>query len=147
MWYPKVVVVERPTMQRSFKRELDSLEALFEFTGEFADAEHLDDAIVFAMNLSIEEIFTNMVKYGGGDDAVFIALDVLGDDLVVEMVHGGAREFDPSAVKAADPKQPLEDRTPGGLGLQLVRSVMDHVAFERRDGAAHYTLNKRVRGA
>ena len=36
---------------------------------------------VLGLNLSIEELFTNMVKYGGGDDKVFVALDVLGDDL------------------------------------------------------------------
>ena len=134
-------------MLRSFKRDLSSLEPLFEFTGDFAATHRLDDAIVFAMNLSIEELFTNMVKYGGGDDSVFVALDVLGDDLVIELVHEGAREFDPNTAKTVDPKQSLEERVPGGLGLQLVRSVMDLVSFEHTDGAARIKLVKHLRGA
>jgi anti-sigma regulatory factor (Ser/Thr protein kinase) len=134
-------------MQRSFKRDLSSLEPLFEFTGDFAKAHRLDEPVVFAMNLAIEELFTNMVKYGGGDDTVFIALDVLSDDLVIELFHSGAREFDPSDAKPVDRNQPLENREPGGLGLQLVRSVMDHVAFEHKNGGARVTLSKRLRGA
>ncbi len=134
-------------MLRSFKRDLSSLEPLFEFTGDFAATHRLDAAVIFAMNLSIEELFTNMVKYGGGDDSVFVALDVLGDDLVIELVHEGAREFDPNTAQTVDPKQSLEERVPGGLGLQLVRSVMDLVSFEHTDGAARIKLVKHLRGA
>ncbi len=131
-------------MLRSFKRDLASLEPLFEFTGDFARTHRLDESVVFAMNLSIEELFTNMVKYGGGDDTVFVALDVLGDDLMIELVHSGAHEFDPSAAPAVDPKRSLEEREPGGLGLQLVRSVMDHVAFAHVNGSARVTLTKHL---
>ena len=138
-------------MLRSFKRDLSSLEPLFEFTGDFAATHRLDDAIVFAMNLTIEELFTNMVKYGGGDDVVSVDLDVRGDDLVIELVHAGARAFDPAAAKRVDPTSPLGEREPGGLGLQLVRSVMDDVTFEHRNGGARITVTKhlgpRTRGA
>jgi serine/threonine-protein kinase RsbW len=138
-------------MLRSFQRDLSSLEPLFEFTGDFAAAHRLDDAIVFAMNLAVEELFTNMVKYGGGDDVVSVDLDVRGDDLVIELVHAGALAFDPAAAKRIDPKRPLEEREPGGLGLQLVHSVMDDVAYEHRNGSARITVVKhlgpRTRGA
>ena len=142
-----LVAVERRAMLRSFKRDLASLAPLFEFTGDFAIAHQLDESVLFAMNLSIEELFTNMVKYGGGDDIVFVALDILGDDLVIELVHAGAREFDPNTAKAADPKQSLAEREPGGLGLQLVRSVMDVVSYQHTDGDARIKLVKHLRGA
>jgi len=134
-------------MLRSFKRDLSSLEPLFEFTGAFAATHQFDDATTFAMNLAVEELFTNMVKYGGGDDKVFVALDVLGDDLVIELVHSGAQAFDPADAASVDPKLSLEERTPGGLGLQLVRSVMDHIAYEHTDGSARIKLVKHLRGA
>jgi anti-sigma regulatory factor (Ser/Thr protein kinase) len=70
---------------------------------------------------------------------------------VIELVHAGARAFDPTAARPVDPKRPLEEREPGGLGLQLVRSVMDDVAYEHRDGGARVTVTKhlgpRTRGA
>ncbi len=131
-------------MLRSFKRDLSSLEPLFEFTGDFAQTHRLDDAIVFAMNLAIEELFTNMVKYGGGDDVVSIGLDVRGDDLVIELVHVGARAFDPSAAAPVDPKRPLEERRPGGMGLHLVKSMMDEFTYEHRNGDAHVTVTKHL---
>jgi anti-sigma regulatory factor (Ser/Thr protein kinase) len=134
-------------MVRSFKRDLSSLEPLFEFTGDFAATQRFDDAITFAMNLAIEELFTNMVKYGGGDDIVSIGLEVRGDDLVIEFVHPGAGEFDPTATAPFDAARPLEAREPGGVGLHLVRSVMDEVAYEHTNGDARVTLVKHLRGA
>ncbi len=131
-------------MQRSFKRDLSSLAPLFEFTGEFSATHQFDDATTFAMNLAVEELFTNMVKYGGGDDKVFVALDVISDDLVIELVHAGAQAFNPTEAAAPDPKQPLEERMPGGLGLQLVRSVMDHIAYQHTDGSSHIKLVKHL---
>jgi anti-sigma regulatory factor (Ser/Thr protein kinase) len=138
-------------MLRSFKRDLASLEPLFEFTGDFATAHRLDDAIVFAMNLTVEELFTNMVKYGGGGDQVSVGLDVRDDDLVIELVHTGALAFDPTAAELVDPSRSLDERQPGGVGLHLVRNMMDHVAYEHKNGDARITVTKhlgpRTRGA
>ncbi len=131
-------------MQRSFQRDLISLGPLFEFTGEFAAAHRLDGETVFAMNLAVEELFTNMVKYGGGDDTVFVDLDVRGDDLVIELVHPGARAFDPTASAPVDARQSLDEREPGGIGLHLVRAMMDGVAYRHENGAARITVTKRL---
>jgi anti-sigma regulatory factor (Ser/Thr protein kinase) len=131
-------------MLRTFKRDLSSLEPLFEFTADFAGTHRLDEDTVFAMNLAVEEMFTNMVKYGGGDDEVSVALGVHGGDLVIELVHPGAAPFDPLSARPVDPSRPLEERTPGGVGLHLVRSVMDDIAYEHRNGDARVKLTKHL---
>jgi anti-sigma regulatory factor (Ser/Thr protein kinase) len=133
-------------MQRSFKRTLGSLEPLFGFIGEFAGRERLDEDAVFALNLAIEELFTNMVKYGGGADEVSIDLAVCDGDLVAVLIHPGADEFDPTSAEEADPDRPLSERVPGGLGLHLVRRMMDSVTYEHRDGAAQLRLTKHLGG-
>jgi anti-sigma regulatory factor (Ser/Thr protein kinase) len=133
-------------MQRSFKRNLGALEPLFEFIGEFAGRERLREDAVFALNLAVEELFTNMVKYGGGADEVSIDLTVCDGDLVVVMDHPGADEFDPTETADVDPEQPLADREPGGIGLHLVRRMMDSVTYEHRDGAARLRLTKHLGG-
>ncbi|HXV12678.1 MAG TPA: ATP-binding protein [Candidatus Krumholzibacteria bacterium] len=131
-------------MLRSFKRDLSSLEPLFEFAGDFARTHRLDDAIVFAMNLAVEELFTNMVKYGGGDDMVSVGLDVRGDDLVIELVHAGANPFDPGAAAPVDVTRTLDERRPGGVGLHLVKSVMDDFRYEHKNGDARITVTKHL---
>jgi anti-sigma regulatory factor (Ser/Thr protein kinase) len=134
-------------MQRSFKRELGSLAPLFEFTNEAAVRYGLDEAVVFAMNLAIEELFTNMIKYGGGDAEVTVGLDVRDGRLEIEMVHPGARPFDVTSTGAVDVDEPLAERDPGGLGLHLMRRVMDDVVYEHKNGAARITLKKRLGGS
>jgi anti-sigma regulatory factor (Ser/Thr protein kinase) len=131
-------------MRRSFPRDLSSLEHLFQFTGDFAGSNGLAEPEVFAMNLAVEELFTNMVKYGGGDDLVSVDLAVRGDALVIELVHAGARQFDPTAAPVPDRNRSLADREPGGLGIQLVRSVMDDIAYEDKNGVARITVTKRL---
>ena len=135
---------ERRSMRRSFPRDLSSLELLFEFTGDFAGSNGLAEPDVFAMNLAVEELFTNMIKYGGGDDLVSVDLEVRDEALVIELVHAGAQQFDPTAAPVPDRKRSLEDRKPGGLGLQLVRSVMDDFAYEDKNGVARITVTKRL---
>ena len=131
-------------MQRSFPRDLSSLEPLFEFAGDFARSNRLADADAFAMNLAVEELFTNIVKYGGGDDTVSVGLEVRGDSLVIEIEHARARRFDPTMAPGVDKTRPLDERQPGGLGLELVRSVMDELSYENRDDTAHVTVTKRL---
>jgi anti-sigma regulatory factor (Ser/Thr protein kinase) len=133
-------------MQQSFKRTLGSLEPLFEFIGDFAGRERLGEDAVFAVNLAIEELFTNMVKYGGGAGEVSVDLSVCERDLVILMVHAGADDFDPTEAGDMDADQPLSERTPGGIGLHLVRKVMDSVTYEHRDGAAYLRLSKHLGG-
>lgn len=134
-------------MERSFRRELNSLGPLFSFIGEFVFRHGLDDGTVFTVNLAVEEVFTNMVKYGGGGDEVSVALAVHGDDLVIELAHPGAIPFDVSTGGRVDVEGTLEDRMPGGIGLHLVRSVMDDVAYSHRDGSARIRLTKHLGGS
>jgi anti-sigma regulatory factor (Ser/Thr protein kinase) len=133
-------------MRRSFKRELSSLDALFEFTNEAAARYRLDEDAAYAMNLAVEEIFTNMIKYGGGGGDVSIGVEVRSGRLLIEIVHPGARPFDFTRAVAVDTTRPLGDRDPGGIGLHLVRSVMDDVAYAHEDGAARITMRKRLGG-
>ena len=134
-------------MQRSFQRELSSLAPLFEFANEAAERYGFGEDVVFAVNLAIEEIFTNMVKYGGGQATISAAIEVRGRNVVVELVHPGAVPFDVTAASHVDISRPVDERVPGGIGLYLVHRVMDEVTYRHEDGAARVTLRKLLGGS
>ncbi len=130
-----------------FKREIDALPRIFEFTGAFAGQRALDDSIVFAMNLAVEELFTNIVKYGAGHDKeVGIELDVRDGYLVIEVVDEDAEPFDITAAEKVDVNKRLDEREAGGLGIHLIRSMMDYIKYEYSDRTARITLKKRLEG-
>jgi anti-sigma regulatory factor (Ser/Thr protein kinase) len=97
------------------------------------------------MDLAVEELFTNIVRHGrpGGGD-VSIRVDVSGNELVIEIVDDDARPFDITAAPQVDVSRPLEERREGGLGIHLIRRVMDYVNYEYSDGCARIVLKKRL---
>ena len=128
-----------------FKRDIGALPSVFDFTGEFAGRQGLDEAAVFAMNLAVEELFTNIVKYGIANELdVGIELDVCDDHLVIEVTDDDAEPFDITATRRVDVDKRLDDREAGGLGIHLIRSIMDYVKYEYSDRRARITLKKRL---
>jgi serine/threonine-protein kinase RsbW len=92
------------------------------------------------LELAVDEACTNVVEhaYQGQAGEVEISIKAVGDAVQV-IIHDEGRPFDPQAVPIPDPSAPLEDRQPGGLGLFLMRQVMDEVEFEF-DGEMGNTL-------
>lgn len=128
-----------------FSRDVGRLTDVFEFTSDFAERESLSEGHVYAMNLAVEELFTNIVKYGnpdGGD--VDIALGIDDGNLVIEIVDDDAEPFDPTATQPVDVDKALEARREGGLGIHLIRSIMDYVKYEYQDRCSRIVLKKRL---
>ncbi|MDH3199151.1 MAG: ATP-binding protein [Candidatus Krumholzibacteria bacterium] len=132
-------------MQATFKRDLGELERAFRLASEFARERGLSETATYLLNLAVEEIFTNIVRHGarGGGD-IRIALDVAGGELVVEIVERGAEPFDPTRAPEVDVTAPLEARRPGGLGLHMLRKLMDDMTYEYAGGEAHIRMTKRL---
>jgi len=132
----------------AFKREIEALSRVFEFTGDFASRAGLDQSIVFAMNLAVEELFTNIIKYGkknGGD--ISVELGIEGPYLVIEITELDAEPFDITDTEEVDVSGTVEEREEGGLGIHLIRRIMDYIRYEYEDGRARITLKKRLEGA
>jgi serine/threonine-protein kinase RsbW len=132
-------------MHRSFRREVSALDDVFRFTSEFVDANQIDDSVSFAMNLAIEELFTNIIKYSAdsGND-VSIHLDIAAGDLVIKITDFDVEAFDMTAAERVDVDKSLEDRKVGGIGLHLVRNMVDKITYEYKDRKACITLVKHL---
>jgi serine/threonine-protein kinase RsbW len=126
--------------------ELDRLVAALE---EFADRVELDPATLQQVTLALDELFTNIVSYGGiSGPMASISLDVVldGGVLRIELSDPG-RPFDPRELAPPDLEASLEDRQIGGLGVHFARTLMDTFDYRHADGRNHVALTKRVPGA
>lgn len=110
---------------------------------EFLQAEGLDAAHAFDLDLMAEELFTNMVKYGNGAEPVSIGLGRDGDAVVLVLRDFGASPWDVTRPRAL-PEAPIERRRAGGLGLHLVQRLADGLDYRHDGRSGIVTVRKRV---
>lgn len=133
-------------MEKKFKRNINSLENIFEFLGEFVARHKLNKSISFAINLAVEELFTNMVKYRvGNPHEILIELKKDTNKVIVALTDYEVEPYDIKQAKAYDPTQPLEDREAGGVGIHLVKKFMDDIDYEYQNGTSKITLIKIIK--
>lgn len=133
-------------MSATFGRDILALPEVFEFMGRFFATAAVDAKLRFAAELSVEEVFTNFVKYNaGGRDGIGICLRLDRDKLSISLSDYDAPRFDiMSDAPEPDIDLPLAQRTPGGLGLHLVRKMMDRVDYRHENGVGTVQLSKAV---
>lgn len=122
--------------------ELARLEA---FVEAFARGCGLPDDERVRLLLILEELFTNVVEHGYAPGSaagrVSIALDLRDGRLTIDFVDDG-RPFDPLAL--ASPNLDLQDRPIGGLGVHIVRSLVDDASYRRAGRRNRLQLARRI---
>ena len=102
---------------------------------------------ILNINLSLDELITNIVSYGYRDaDEHEIRVTLTEQDRsIVVVVEDDAAAFDPfTSAPAPDLEAGVEERRIGGLGVYFVKTLMDEVAYERVDGVNRITLVQRA---
>lgn len=93
--------------------------------------------------LVVEELFTNLIKYGqGGTRDIRLDLAREGDRLVVSVTDFDVPPFDIRTVPDVRLDLDLKDRKPGGLGIHLVKRMVDQIDYEYADGRSTTTFVK-----
>ncbi len=97
---------------------------------------------VLALQLALEEAVTNVINHGysDGQPHTFTVELAAADRRVTVIVTDEAPAYDPLARAEVDVALPLENRQVGGLGVHLVKKLMDSARYERRDGRNILTL-------
>ena len=127
-----------------FGRTFGSLESIFGFVAEFLAANGLPASAAFELDLVLEELFTNMVKYHPhGAPEIEIGLTRLGPDVVVVLRDFDVEPFDPTRAPLVDVGRPLGERPTGGLGLHLVRRIARDLRYDYRDRSSTITVTLR----
>jgi serine/threonine-protein kinase RsbW len=116
--------------------DLAGLAELAEWVERFGAEQHLPATVVNALNVVLDEAVSNAVNHGydaGARGEIAVRLRRAGDSVAVEVEDDG-RPFDPLQVPPPDLTLSLEQRPIGGLGIHLIRNLMDEVSYARRDG-------------
>ena len=126
--------------------EASELERLYLIVEDFGKANNIATEAVFQINLTLEEIVSNSIKYGyQGEPGHTIDLHIsLDSGLVTILVEDAGVPFNVLDVPTPDLHCPVEDRPIGGLGVHLARTLMDGLEYERREGRNVLSLKKRV---
>jgi anti-sigma regulatory factor (Ser/Thr protein kinase) len=109
---------------------------------EFAERDNWPPDLVFKLNLVLEELGVNIVNYSGATGEIEISLASDAESITVEISDNG-RPFNPlDDLETPDISAPLGDRAVGGLGVHLVRSMMDELRYSREDGKNKLAMTK-----
>ena len=125
--------------------ELPRLQA---FAGEFARGCGLPEDERARLLIILEELFTNVIAHGQRAEAatsiVTVRLRSKDGWLVIDFVDDG-RPFDPLTLGSPDLDAPVEERLIGGLGIHIVRSLVDRARYRRASQRNHLHLARRIR--
>ncbi len=132
-------------LRLTIETRLDELECLSTAVEDFGRDDNWPVELTFQVNLALEELWLNVVNHGhdGGFHEVEIGLTSEAEAVTIEITDDG-KPFDPlNDAPTPDVMGPLNDRTVGGLGIHLVRTMMDEMRYQREGDRNHLTLVKR----
>ncbi|MEO8353815.1 MAG: ATP-binding protein [Chthoniobacteraceae bacterium] len=128
--------------------KVKEIERLTRLVRQFGELHEIPSRALYSINLALDEMVTNVVLHSvAGTSAhpgVDISIKTESQQLVATVTDSG-QEFDPLQVPAPDLNAPLAERKVGGLGIHLVRSLMDAVEYAREGDKNVLTLRKRIR--
>jgi serine/threonine-protein kinase RsbW len=125
---------------------LSALEQLHAVVGQFCRRQAIHPDTEFKIDLVLEEVFTNIVRHGYDDShphEIMIQLRSNRDRIRISVEDDG-RHFNPLLAPTVDVTAALAERRVGGLGIHLVRHLLDQVRYQRRPDGNRLILIKRL---
>ncbi len=122
-----------PSFSLSIANRMSELPRATQAAGEFLRQQGVSRDVIATVDLALDELLANIVKWGYADSGehriqVTGAIDTTHMHMAIE---DDGRPFDPTAAPEPDLNAPLERRREGGLGIHLVRTLVDEIHYER----------------
>lgn len=137
---------EPDRLELKISNRLEEIERVSQFVNAFSERHGLDDGTRRKLNLVFDELLNNTISYAYEDDGqheIEMTMSISQDRLYVAITDDGI-PFNPFDNRAPDTRLSIEDRPIGGLGIHLVRNVMDRVSYERRGSFNVVHLEKQL---
>lgn len=129
----------------TFPARFEFLDEIRDLVAETARAGGFSEKTIYSLQLAADEAATNIIEhaYAGIKNAsLSVTCEMQGDKIIITM-HDKGKSFDPTAVKQPNLKADLAKRQIGGLGVYLMRKLMDTVRYESSSTGNLLTMTKR----
>ncbi len=126
---------------------IDELSRVQVFIEELGGEWQMPASIIMSLNLVLEEALTNTILYGYDDDnkhTIEVTFSLKGDNLIISLVDDG-HPYDPTLKEDPDITLPPEERNIGGLGIFLIKQIMDTVEYRKTGNNNCLILAKNIR--
>ena len=127
-----------------FELTLEELHRICALIEDFGEQQQWPPDLTYQVHLVIDEVGTNVVEHGRTFEAQSMEVKIISDrrSVIIEITDDG-KPFNPlQDAPSPDFSAALEDRQIGGLGLHLIRELMDEESYERAHGKNQLTLVK-----
>ena len=130
-------------MEITIPAQPDRLYDVLAFVGEAMRGAGIDETSQNNINIAVEEIFVNIANYAypDGEGGVTVRLSAGSGQFTARFIDRGTR-YDPLAKPDPDTSLPAMERDIGGLGILMVKKLMDQVEYRYEDGMNILTLQK-----
>ena len=134
------------TKKLTLHNDVQQISKLADFVDTIAEEASIDPSLAMSLNLALEEAVTNVVMYAypAGEEGDVDIVAELSDGSLLFTISDKGIPFDPTKKEDADITLGVEERQIGGLGIFLVRQLMDTVEYERKDGYNILTMEKKL---
>lgn len=125
---------------------ISEISRLNEFVEEIGNEFSLSPDVVFNLNLVLEEAVVNIINYAypkEEHETIYLSARLHEGSIVLVLTDTG-KEFDPTLAPEVDITLSADERPIGGLGIFLIRQIMNEVRYERIDGKNVLTLEKKI---
>lgn len=126
--------------------DISEIARLNEFVEEIGNDFSLSPEVIFNLNLVLEEAVVNIINYAypkEEHEKIYLSAKLHNDSIILVLTDTG-KEFDPTMVPDTDITLSADERPIGGLGIFLIRQIMNEVKYERIDGKNVLTLEKKL---
>ena len=140
--------MKNPEVKITVKNRIEDLLRVNSVFESFATQHEIGGRLRYHLLVSIEEILTNIIKYGFDEEGVHpihITFRHINEKVEMEFEDRG-REFNPLEIAEPDLDTPIENRQLGGLGIHLVRQMMDETKY-RREGDRNILMLRKAKSS
>lgn len=126
--------------------DIQKIPQLAEFVETIAEEKQLSQSLAMSLNLALEEAVTNVILYAypDGADGLVDVEAILKEHSLEFIITDSGVPFDPTAAPEADVTLSVDERPVGGLGIYLVRQLMDEVRYQRLGDKNILSLTKNI---
>ena len=128
------------------KSNLSELDNLCQNLEDFGKKIGLSKKLIFEINLALDELFTNIISYGFKDEdqhVIKVTLSPQNEELCLCIEDDGI-PFNPIDFETADVASSVENCKIGGLGIHIIRKLMDEICYRRCDDKNILTMKKKL---